>query len=242
MSLDTDHIKDTEEEWKKMSRVPYKRDFSEILGDLAGSLISSEETVNHIFSLGGGIPDGWKWGQYLPTSPCMIRQYMIDLFKQTDKRPGHSFCDLGIGTEFPMAAFAAAGFKTYGVDISQKELDYAEQYFERAQKELGRFRYAPVTKIADITSQEFSSLIFPDGKPINSMDVLFCYAGDDHRFHRRAIHNIQEIKKGCVWLEYFIFHLINTGLSGHPRDRPNILDTSFRAIDTNYFHSLLIAR
>jgi len=191
----------------------------------------SEEKIDRIWRLGGEMPKDWDWKYFKSIKPCFLETFVERLFQQTDKRPGDSFCDLGSGTGFPSAVFAALGFKAYLVDKSRKALDYSKAYFERVQKELGAFEYAPVFAEVDMTSEEFATYVFNDGQKINEIDVLFCRAGSDVLFFKKVICNIKEIKKGCIWLDYARLY-----------ENRELDTTCFTAIDKSEYCSLLVNR
>ena len=226
----------TKEEWEEMIEVPYARDFDNGYYSLEGSVVRSREDLSLIYGLSNYSKIEWNWHQYCPTRLPTLEQLIFDLLMQTDKRPDARFCDLGIGTGQVQAVFAALGFRSYGVDISAKALDHSQPYYERVQAELGRFRHSPVVERCDVLSEEFSSFTFTDGTRMEDMDILFCHIGDYPATWVDIMKRLPNMKNGSVWLNYFIMFI-------RPKDFPHtIMDTPFRPIHPNCYHSLLMAK
>jgi hypothetical protein len=156
--------------------------------------------------------------------------------------PGCKFCDLGMGTGFVQAVFAALGFRSYGIDVSDKALEYAPEYFDRIQREFGRnFNYAPIIARCDANVEGLSSFEFPDGIKMHDMDVFFCNIGDESDYHIKIMRNLRGIKKGCVWMDYYLMYVRMDNSGGWDEEIPSILETPFRPINPQFLYSFLIS-
>lgn len=227
----------TEEEWYAFQKQPYERDFEQAISRLEGPRISSEEDINKIWSKGGFLQDGWSWHEYKPTDPDLMLQYVTDLLKQTDKKTGDKICDIGIGTSFVQAVFAALGFKTYGVDESDMALEYSPRYHEAVQEALGfEYQHQPVNAKLDInTKSNLLPFEFSDGVQMKDMDAIFFNVGDSHTYAMENMKKFEGISPGTIWLSYFILYTRSDDYG------ESVLDTPFRPIDHKFMHSFLVS-
>jgi len=174
--------------------------FNKAISRLEQPRINSEEDVNKIWNVGRFLTKKWDWEIYEPTKPDELTKYITILLEKTNKGSGDKICDLGIGTSFVQATFAALGFKTYGVDISNEALEYSKPHHEKVQEELRfRYRYRPINAMLDVCEPNISSFKFSDGTLMKEMDVFFWNIGHANPWEEEVINNFKDIKN-CIWM------------------------------------------
>jgi len=238
-----------EEEWSAFLRIDSSAlDNSKLYAELhkfESSLVKTKEDLWNIWAQGGYLTQEWDWHTYCPTKPDDLERSLARLFSQTEKRPGMKACDLGIGTGYVQAAFAAAGFQTYGIDNTKQALDHAMPYFAKVQEALGReFQYAPTVVSGDVLAKDFSRFCFPDGTTLKDNDIFFCYIGDNRAHWKRIMKNLGRVKPGSIWCtEFILFVFPEEHMHSIVEGRElSLRDTQFRPLDRRNQWSLLVAK